>query len=104
MAGDAQRQRITKKIIYCVVRTPVNGFSPRFALDLFHCFVNILLTCEPEIFAELGSNTPTMTREEIDQKMDELARKYVETHDKRIIEEFYQLSCELEKIEKLEKQ
>jgi hypothetical protein len=25
-----------------------------------------------------------MTREEIEQKMDELARKYVETHDKKI--------------------
>jgi hypothetical protein len=32
-----------------------------------------------------------MTREEIEQKMDELARKYVETHDKEIIEELYRL-------------
>ena len=32
--------------------------------------------------------------------MDELARKYVETHDKEIIE----LARELEKMEKLEKQ
>ena len=38
--------------------------------------------------------------------MDELARKYVETHDKEIIEELYKLSLELEneKMEKLEKQ
>jgi FKBP-type peptidyl-prolyl cis-trans isomerase (trigger factor) len=45
-----------------------------------------------------------MTREEIEQKMDELARKYVETHDKEIIEELYRLARELEKMEKLEKQ
>jgi hypothetical protein len=36
--------------------------------------------------------------------MDELARKYVETHDKEIIEELYELARELEKMEKLEKQ
>jgi FKBP-type peptidyl-prolyl cis-trans isomerase (trigger factor) len=41
-----------------------------------------------------------MTREEIEQKMDELARKYVETHDKEIIEELYKLARELEKTEK----
>jgi hypothetical protein len=45
-----------------------------------------------------------MTREEIEGKMDELARKYVETHDRKIIEELYQLGLELEKMEKLEKQ
>ena len=45
-----------------------------------------------------------MTREEIEQKMDGLARKYVETHDQKIIEELYQLARELEKMEKLEKQ
>jgi hypothetical protein len=36
--------------------------------------------------------------------MDELARQYVETHDKEIIEELYELARELEKMEKLEKQ
>ena len=40
------------------------------------------------------------TREEIEQKMDEFARKYVETHDKKIIEELYKLAKELEKLEK----
>ncbi len=40
-----------------------------------------------------------MTREEIERKMDELARKYVETHDKEIIEELYRLGRELEKLE-----
>ena len=44
-----------------------------------------------------------MSREEIEQKMDELARKYVMTHDKKIIEELYRLGRELEKTEKLEK-
>ena len=45
-----------------------------------------------------------MTRKEIEQKMVELARKYVMTHDKQIIEELYRLSRELENVEKLENQ
>ncbi len=45
-----------------------------------------------------------MTREEIEQKMDELARKYTETHDKEIVEALYKLALELEKMEKVEKQ
>ncbi len=36
--------------------------------------------------------------------MDELARKYVETHDREIREEIYRLGLGLEKMEKLEKQ
>jgi hypothetical protein len=36
--------------------------------------------------------------------MDELARKYVETHDQKIVDQLYELARELEKIEKLEKQ
>jgi len=38
------------------------------------------------------------------KKIDERARKYVETHDPEIIKELYQLSRELERMEKLEKQ
>ena len=49
-------------------------------------------------------NEVYMTREEIEKRMEELARKYVETHDKEIIEELYRLARELEKMEKLEKQ
>jgi hypothetical protein len=45
-----------------------------------------------------------LSREEIKKRMIELARKYVETHDKKIIKELYNLGRELEKIEKLEKQ
>jgi hypothetical protein len=41
-----------------------------------------------------------MTREETDQKIVELARKYVETHDPEIREEIYKLASELEKLEK----
>jgi len=40
-----------------------------------------------------------MTREEIEKRMDALARKYVETHDKKIIEELYELARELRKLE-----
>ena len=45
-----------------------------------------------------------ITREEIEEQMDQLARKYVETHDKEIVEELYKLACELEKMKKSEKQ
>jgi hypothetical protein len=45
-----------------------------------------------------------MTRKEIEQKMDELTDKYVETRNQKIIDELYKLTCELEKVEKLEKQ
>ena len=44
-----------------------------------------------------------MTREEIEKRMDELARKYVETHDQKIIHVLYELAREIEKMEKLEK-
>jgi hypothetical protein len=41
-----------------------------------------------------------MTPEEIEQKMDELACKYVEAHDPDIPHELYKLARELGKIEK----
>jgi hypothetical protein len=41
-----------------------------------------------------------MTREEIEKRMDELAREYIETHDKKIVEELYELARELERLEK----
>lgn len=41
-----------------------------------------------------------MTREDIEKRMTVLVQKYVETHDRQIIEELYQLSRELEKLGK----
>ena len=41
-----------------------------------------------------------MTREEIERKIDELIRKYLQTHDQKIRAELYRLSRELEKLEK----
>ena len=41
-----------------------------------------------------------MTREEIEKRLDELARKYIETHDPEIVEELYKLASKLEKMEK----
>jgi len=41
-----------------------------------------------------------MTCEEIEKRMDELARKYVESHDKKIIEELYELARDVRKLEK----
>jgi FKBP-type peptidyl-prolyl cis-trans isomerase (trigger factor) len=45
-----------------------------------------------------------LSREEIEKRMVELARRYVETHDPEIIKELYKLVRELEKMEKSEKQ
>jgi FKBP-type peptidyl-prolyl cis-trans isomerase (trigger factor) len=42
-----------------------------------------------------------MTREEIEKRMDEIARKYIETRDAEIIDELYNLRQELKKHEKL---
>jgi hypothetical protein len=45
-----------------------------------------------------------MTRQEIEQKMDKLALdEYFETHDQKIVEQFYELARELEKMEKVKK-
>ena len=41
-----------------------------------------------------------MTRAEIEERMDELARKYVEKRDQAIIEELYKLRAELARLEK----
>jgi hypothetical protein len=46
----------------------------------------------------------SMTRQEVEQKMDELACQYVETHDQKIVEQLYELARELEKMEKVKKQ
>jgi FKBP-type peptidyl-prolyl cis-trans isomerase (trigger factor) len=40
-----------------------------------------------------------MTREDIERRMDELARKYVETHNKEIIKELYELARVLGEME-----
>ena len=40
------------------------------------------------------------TREQIEDRMDELARKYLEAHDPEIPYELYKLARELESIEK----
>jgi hypothetical protein len=45
-----------------------------------------------------------MTREEIEKRMDELAREFAAIRDPEIREEIYQLGGQLEKMEKLEKQ
>jgi hypothetical protein len=41
-----------------------------------------------------------MTREELEERIDELARKYVKTRDPKIIEELYILRLELKRLEK----
>ena len=44
-----------------------------------------------------------MTREELEERMDELGRRLAETHEKKIIKELYELARELEKMAKSEK-
>jgi FKBP-type peptidyl-prolyl cis-trans isomerase (trigger factor) len=46
----------------------------------------------------------SITREEIEKRMDQLAHKYVETPDPELTKELYQLAVELEEMKKLEKQ
>ena len=41
-----------------------------------------------------------ITREEIERRMNELARKYVDTHDPELIKELYELAIELERMKK----
>jgi hypothetical protein len=55
--------------------------------------------------AKMGSITANPTskpiiREEIEKRMDELARELAATHDPKIIEEIYRLAKQLEEIEK----
>jgi len=40
-----------------------------------------------------------MTREEIEQRMDELAREFAKTHDREIAEEIYELARRLKAME-----
>jgi hypothetical protein len=52
----------------------------------------------------LDEMKPERTREEIERKMDRLAREYAKTHDPKIPQELYRLRSELDKMDKLEKQ
>jgi hypothetical protein len=47
--------------------------------------------------------THEQTREEIEKRMDEITRNYVESHDHEIIEELYKLSLKLREMEEAEK-
>jgi hypothetical protein len=42
-----------------------------------------------------SENEKLKSAENIEKRMDELAHKYTETHDKEIIEELYKLACQL---------
>jgi hypothetical protein len=41
-----------------------------------------------------------LTRQEIEERMDELGRRLAATHEKKIIKEHYELAKELEKMKK----
>jgi hypothetical protein len=63
-------------------------------------FLHSPLTSVLEINDRNLSRVQAMTREEIEERMDELARKYIETHDPEIVKQLYELARELEKLEK----
>jgi hypothetical protein len=46
-----------------------------------------------------SKNEKLQSPENIERRMDELAHKYIETHDKEIIEELYKLRVELKNLE-----
>ena len=48
----------------------------------------------------MSRSTSPMSRGEIEERMDEFARRYLETHDKEIARELPRLARELEKSEK----
>jgi hypothetical protein len=52
------------------------------------------------LLATFGGPTRPMSRAEIEDRMDEFARKYVETHDKEIPYELYKLAREFKKLKK----
>jgi hypothetical protein len=61
----------------------------------------------PEISPKDGSNdrilhkalaSAAMTREEIEKRMDELAREFAKTHDPKIAEKFFELARRLREI------
>jgi hypothetical protein len=52
------------------------------------------------LLATFGGPTRPMGRAEIEHRMDEFARKYVDTHDREIPHELYKLARELEKLDK----
>jgi hypothetical protein len=56
------------------------------------------------LLGTLGGRTRFMSPVEIEERMDEFARKYIETHDKEIARQLYRLAGELEKVEKEKKQ
>jgi hypothetical protein len=54
--------------------------------------------CGDMVFSMYGSRS-SMSRQKREERMDEFARKYLETHDKEIARELSRLARELEKLE-----
>jgi hypothetical protein len=51
-------------------------------------------------FFQCTAHQTPLSRQEIEKRLDEFARKYIETHDKEIARELSRLARELEKLEK----
>jgi hypothetical protein len=56
--------------------------------------------CGGSSAADDAQATPSSSVLSLERRMNELARKYVETHDQKIVEEIYKLARELAKMEK----
>jgi hypothetical protein len=63
------------------------------------CFGIMMLFVAIWLFSMYGSRN-SMSRAEIEERLDDFARKYIETHDKEIARELSRLARELEKVEK----
>jgi hypothetical protein len=82
----------------------IAGCPERFSCQLNPDAVEVSIECRPMSRQPLFKDYSfiIMTLQEIEERMDELSRRLVETHDKKIIKELYDLVLELEKVEKLE--
>src|SRR5262245_58421806 len=63
-------------------------------------FVVYLTDRDLSVILNAVTNLQAMTREEIEQKMDELSRRYVESHEDEILKQLYFLAPELEQVDK----
>jgi vacuolar-type H+-ATPase subunit F/Vma7 len=71
----------------------------KYQIDFLHSTLDAVNPNVAECQENLGLRDYSfifITRQ-IEERMDELARKYVETRDKKIVEELYELARELEK-------
>jgi FKBP-type peptidyl-prolyl cis-trans isomerase (trigger factor) len=63
------------------------------------CIFRRRLRTSPCLRVVKPGDAVTMNREEIEQKMDELAREFAETHDPEVRDEIYRLAHQLKELD-----